>query len=553
MKEEKPPQKRDAMEVEVKRIDHLGIVSGTIKDLDIVDMINKQVGSDEQEEISSGEVIAGMIMNGLGFVSRPLMLTPQFFENKALEVLVSNGVKSDHFNRHKIGRVLDRIAVYGCEKLFGIIALEACRRENIDMKFGHSDTTSHSVTGDYDSDSDTERISVTYGHSKAKRPDLKQVVQELVTSQDGGIPFMTKVWSGNASDSVILRERVNAIVEEFSKSSNRYLVADSKLYAEETAKTLNKINFITRVPSTLKLEQSYVSQALELPDRWSETNNGYRLQEFSVGCYGIVDQRWVVIYSEQARTRSEKTLKKEVFKEKERIEKELFHLQVERFECATDAQKKLHSLVKKWKYHQVCNEQITSEKRHAKRGRPAADAPQKQEWKISAQSIVNQSLVDNTLDQRSCFVLATNVSSKDLSRNEVLVGYKGQDKTEKGFAFLKSPDFFASSLFLKKPSRIDGLLMIMVLSLLVYSIAQRRLRNKLVVLKSTFPNQINKPIQNPTMRWIFQLFEGINYVTLTINGVTTKIIEGVNAIRARVIELLSPNVQAIYQNYSARG
>ena len=95
--------------------------------------------------------------------------------------------------------------------------------------------------------------------------------------------------------------------------------------------------------------------------------------------------------------------------------------------------------------------------------------------------------------------------------------------------------------------------MIMVLSLLVYSIAQRRLRNKLVVLKSTFPNQINKPIQNPTMRWIFQLFEGINYVTLTINGVTTKIIEGVNAIRARVIELLSPNVQAIYQNYSARG
>ena len=89
-------------------------------------------------------------------------------------------------------------------------------------------------------------------------------MQELVISQDGGIPFMTKVWSGNASDSVILRERVNAIVEEFSKSSNRYLVADSKLYAEETAKTLNKINFITRVPSTLKLEQSYVSQALEL-------------------------------------------------------------------------------------------------------------------------------------------------------------------------------------------------------------------------------------------------------------------------------------------------
>jgi transposase len=541
------------MKVEVKRIDHLGIVAGTIKDLDIVDMINKQVGSDDQEEISSGEVIAGMIMNGLGFVSRPLMLTPQFFENKALEVLVKEGVKAEHFNRHKIGRVLDRIGDYGCEKLFGIIALEACRRENVDMKFGHSDTTSHSVTGDYDSESDTERINVTYGHSKAKRPDLKQVVQELVTSQDGGIPFMTKVWSGNASDSVILRERAKALMEEFSKSSNRYLVADSKLYAEETAKTLNKINFITRVPSTLKLEQASVDRALEAPDLWSKANKGYKLQEFPIDCYDIEDQRWVVIHSEQARERSEKTLKKEVARENERIKKELFHLQAERFSCETDAKKKLISLAKKWKYHQVSDEQITSVKRHAKRGRPTAQSPQEYEWQIKAQFALNQSLVDKALNQRSCFVLATNVSSKDLPMDDVLIGYKGQDKTEKGFAFLKSPDFFASSLFLKKPSRIDGLLMIMVLSLLVYSIAQRRLRMQLVRLKSTLPNQINKPIQNPTMRWIFQLFEGINYVTLIIKGVTTKIVEGVNALRAHVIELLSPNVQAIYQNYSAGG
>jgi transposase len=178
------------MEIDVKRIDQLGIVAGTIKDLGIIDMVNKQIGCDDQEEISAGEVIAGMILNGLGFVSRPLMLTPQFFENKALEVLIRKGMIPDHFNRHKIGRILDRIGNLGCEKLFSIVALESCRRESVDMRFGHSDTTSHSLTGEYDSDSDTERINVTYGHSKAKRPDLKQVVQELVTSQDGGIPLL---------------------------------------------------------------------------------------------------------------------------------------------------------------------------------------------------------------------------------------------------------------------------------------------------------------------------------------------------------------------------
>jgi len=69
------------------------------------------------------------------------------------------------------------------------------------------------------------------------------------------------------------------------------------------------------VPSTLKLEQAYVDRALQEPDLWSKIDNGYKLQEFSVDCYGIDDQRWIVIHSEQARARSEKTLKKEIAKE----------------------------------------------------------------------------------------------------------------------------------------------------------------------------------------------------------------------------------------------
>ena len=547
-------KKRDfPMEVEVKRIDHLGIVAGIIKDLGIVDMINSHIGCDDQEEISSGEIIAGMILNGLGFVSRPLMLTPQFFENKSLDILIRDGIKSKHFNRHKIGRVLDRISDYGCEKLFSIVALDACRRESVDMKFGHSDTTTHSLTGEYDSDSDIEKINVVNGYSKAKRPDLKQVVQELVTSQDGGIPFITKVWSGNASDSVILRNRAKALMEEFSKSNNRYLVADSKLYAEETAKTLNNIYYITRVPAALKLEQIYVSKAIESSDSWHTNTNGYKLQEFSVDCYGIENQRWVIIYSEQARIRSEKTLKKEVSRESDRIKKEVFHLQAQRFSCEDDAKKELNLISKKWKYHHVSNQQIISINRNEKRGRPTNESPQKCEWQIKAEATLDQSYIDKILDQKSCFVLSTNVPSNDLSSDEVLISYKGQDKTEKGFAFLKSPDFFTSSLFLKKPSRIDGLLMIMVLSLLVYSIAQRRLRTQLLLLKETIPNQINQPVQNPTMRWVFQLFEGINCVTLTIENVITKVIEGLNPLRLQIIRLLGPSVQAIYKISIAGG
>jgi len=73
-------------------------------------------------------------------------------------------------------------------------------------------------------------------------------------------------------------------------------------------------------------------------------------------------------------------------------------------------------------------------------------------------------------------VLGTNMGASDLRDEEVIAAYKAQSQVEGGFRFLKDPLFIVSSLFIKKPSRIQGLLMVMTLALLVYSVAQRRLR-----------------------------------------------------------------------------
>ena len=65
--------------VSVERLDHLGVVASVIKDLRIVEMLDARLGLHDQEEITAGEAVAGMILNGLGFSDRPLTLTPQFF------------------------------------------------------------------------------------------------------------------------------------------------------------------------------------------------------------------------------------------------------------------------------------------------------------------------------------------------------------------------------------------------------------------------------------------------------------------------------------------
>jgi len=112
------------------------------------------------------------------------------------------------------------------------------------------------------------------------------------------------------------------------------------------------------------------------------------------------------------------------------------------------------------------------------------------------------------------FVLATNIlESSVLSNDEMIREYKAQQSCERGFGFLKDPLFFADSIFLKSPERIEALAMIMGLCLLVYTLGQRQLRAALCASKSTVKNQLGKSINNPTLRWIFQCFQSIHLVT----------------------------------------
>jgi transposase len=109
--------------VTVERLDHLGLMAEVIKDLGLIDMIDVRLVPDRQEEITPGEAVAGMILNGLGFANRPLSLTPQFFANKPLDLLFRKGVGAEMFNRFKLGHTLDEVYAYGCDLLFSELAL----------------------------------------------------------------------------------------------------------------------------------------------------------------------------------------------------------------------------------------------------------------------------------------------------------------------------------------------------------------------------------------------------------------------------------------------
>jgi transposase len=537
--------------VKVERIDHLGIVAGVIQDLGIIDMMNSRIPPDEREYVTTGEAIAGMIINGLGFSDRPISLTPQFFQGKALGILIRDGITPDMLNRFKLGRSLDKVFSYGCDMLFSEIALSVCKQEGIDLRFNNLDTTSFSLTGEYVPDSDEHTILVTHGYSKDHRPDLKQVIQELMVSQDGGVPFMSKSHDGNASDNNVFRERCAAILKEFATSEGpRYLVADSKLYTSENAANLVHLPFITRIPGNLKVVGEVIEQSLAL-DNWQAIDDHTRYQRIDLCHYGM-EQRWLVVYSQKAYQRAGKTLAKAQARESEKVSKQLFHLQAQRFDTAESAQKALDKIVKKLSYHKLETTEITQHVRYTSRGRPKADSPIKGiKWQITATVAPDAIKVSHKQHEKACYVLGTSIPDSQLWDMEVIAGYKGQGAVERGFRFLKSPVFFVSSLYVKKPSRIEGLLMVMTLALLIYSIAQRRMRRRLESIGETVPNQINQPTSRPTLRWVFQMLEGIHRVLVSVGEQIICVMEGITDLRKKILQLFGKRVSQIYQISSA--
>jgi transposase len=115
------------------------------------------------------------------------------------------------------------------------------------------------------------------------------------------------------------------------------------------------------------------------------------------------------------------------------------------------------------------------------------------------------------IDQHCCVILATNeLDPTQRPPQEMLAGDTGQVHVERGFRCLKDPQFFASSLYLKKPERIMALLMVMTVCLLGYAALEYRIRQALKDHAATFPDQRGKRIQQPTARWVFHDFVGIH-------------------------------------------
>jgi transposase len=531
---------------ETQRIDHLGIVAGICQEISLIEKVDAQVKSSERK-VSCGQGTQAMILNALGFVGRALYLMPDYLYNKPVDLLIDPNLTAEDFNDDTLGRCLDDLYTAGVTEVFYQIASHALQVYDIRSRFVHLDSSSFHLHGAYDeNEPEREAISVTYGYSRDHRPDLKQVVVQLITHHKSALPVWLEVLSGNSNDKKTFKATLKAYCQQLSAEEQAYVVMDSAGFSEDTLQEVQEMLWLMRVPETLAQAKQLVKETLA--EEMVELEPGYWGKE--VVCeYAGIQQRWLVVFSQAGQVRELKTLQKAQAKELEKVQKEWRKLEGQTFNCQADAEKALEQFNRKWKVHQAAAKAVAL-KQYPRRGRPTAE----DQKEVVGYNLVGSleeigTAIDEARRSLGRFIIATNdVDTDRLPAQAMLENYKDQGvSVERGFRFLKDPLFFAHSLFLKKPQRLMALLMIMGLSLLIYALAERKLRQTLKEMQAAVPNQQRKPTASPTMRWIFQLFEGLDILLVKQNGqVMFRQLLNLRPAQEQVITLLGPQVQKCY-------
>jgi transposase len=519
------------LDIDAQQVDHLLIVKAFADDLDLVETVNRPAPS--QMAVKPGVIALGLVLDTLTGRS-PLYRLVDFYEGRDTELLLGERVPANSFNDDTVGRALDLLFETGTRKIFSELAMNAVLKHGISTRAVHFDTTSLNVYGDYEADeANRPPFEITEGYSKDHRPDLKQFLISTLCVGDK-IPIYGKNEDGNALD----KEINNTILSEISQHMAQFgvdekafiYISDSALVSPGNMERLSLGRlFVTRLPAVYAECGRVIWEAVTA-DRWVEvgplartkpTANRpatlYRAAESTVTLYGN-EYRAVVVHSSAHDKRRQKKIDRELAREKTSLEKSFNEHCMNEYACEADAR----AAAQRWaaqpaRYHELACE-IEPHCTYA-RGRPKNGEPRKVtrvQYRVSSRIEQSASALERMKKEAGCFVLLTNVPRQGEGAadvKEILSLYKEQHGVEQNFSFLKDPALI-NAIFLKTEERIEALGLVLLISLLILRLIERKLRKHVEEADRPITGWDNKPTTNPTALMITSKFKNITIIRI---------------------------------------
>lgn len=264
------------MDIKPYVVGHLGLVGTFIQESGIIEMIDSRIPktSNNHGHLTHGQVVALMILNGLGYTTRPLYMSNTFFDAKDVEAMLGIEYDANWFNDNVTGRTMDALYEYGLTPLFSELSLGIMK--SLGRKIGsvNIDSTSfhyHGAEQMYHDDNskvnydEPHKINVTYGYSRDAHPELVQIMEQMMVDNETGIPLFMEPESGNTNDTNAFKRMVKVFEQfkDYTYDGYIYLCGDSALYSAENIADMEKngIKYVTRAADgKLKAVQKFVSE-----------------------------------------------------------------------------------------------------------------------------------------------------------------------------------------------------------------------------------------------------------------------------------------------------
>ena len=481
----------------------------------------------------------------------PLYQLNEYYQAKDMEGIFHTPVKLEQIVDERFAYLLDSFYSAGCRKIFSEICANALLIYGIQVKSINFDTTSLVMWGDYEtSDGTMGAISIDFGHSKAKRPDKKQIKLGLGVA-DGTI-VDAKVLSGNESDKTYNKENIEDVAELLERvsvdKSTFYYIADSALFSEEVLAKMKavKMNFITRMPDNINEAKTLIEigvgecgqQVICLNAHNKEVE--YFVAESTVDYKGHA-LKCAVVYSTALVPTKKNSIKRKVKKEQDQLDGVIKKHQKSTFGCLDAATREVNLLEKellaKSNFHKTTIETTSVEKK--RQGRQFRD-PSKNvtttEYHLCITYKRDDFAIQEIIRKESTFILTSN--DLTLSAEAMLLEYKTQSSVEKRFQQLKNPHF-VNSLFLKTPERVEALTYLILLTMMILSIMERVVRQGLKNENETVITTGKKINPKPTQVMILRIFTGVRCQVYTLGGRTVRrLLKPLNACQAKIVRYL---------------
>jgi transposase len=543
-------------DIESYDVRHVPIIAAFCDKIEIPAIVDKALGCNM--DVSVGDMVKGLILNTLSGRD-PLYRVQEYFSHQDTELLIGKGVDSSAFTDDNIGRVFDKIFLYGTSKLFSEISLEAVKKFNIDTTQVHHDTTSVSVWGAYENSRyDGSPFEITFGHSKDKRPDLIQFVVSLLTAEKD-LPIETRIYSGNEDDKTISKgilKRISAYMAGYGIESDGFIyTGDSVMVTEPNLVYMGgtgdpRVKFISRMPAIFGMVDILIAEAVAKND-WSDIGRLSEDQKADSAFYRSYERevsigenkfRAAVIYSDHYDKRKKKSIDKKIVKDLESAKAVMKKLSSMKYYCIEDA-KIAAQKVRLPKYHKL-NIKV-QEKTIYKKGRPKDGQKEVANilYTLNCKISPDDKLIKDLNEQAGCFVMITNVNKDKYPASEILKIYKEQHGIEKNFGFLKDP-LIVNDLFLKKPERIEALGFILVISLLIWRLVERCLRSYIKEKNIKITGWDKKPTDRPTTFMMTTKFCSVHALK---KGETRWLSRKINGVQRQYLDALGLSEEIFYR------